>query len=690
MTMQPLYFEPGIAKANSAYGNINQMAYTEGRMARGRFSEGNHIRFSAGYPEKIGGWIDAANGVSITDGTPRGHHNWMDLSLNVRTAVGTNNKLYLWQGSSFADATPYRGIATVLLNNALTTVSGSAIVKVTHAAHGLSTNDYVQLAAAAAYNGIQLGGTYYITKLDADHYNVTAANVANASSGPGGGGVAGIYFRKFLGSDPITTVSGSATVTIADTAHGALAGDFVSFSGATAVNGVTISGEYKIQALVSANAYTITASGPANASGSGGGSVVLVQYDINSGNVDNSYGNGYGVGGYGTSGYGSAAGSYIVVPCASWTFGTYGQQLLANPYGGLIYVYDPSNAAQVTSGRLYPLYNSPTCNAIMVTPERFVFAFGINGSPKKLAWPDQNDYTNWTPAITNTANSGRVIQNDTQLVGGLPLRDGISLFFTQTDCFTATYTGDNYVYQTNLAGKGAGLAGPHALIALGSVLYWMGDTDFWCYNGTVQAMPSDDIRDYVFRNINKVQLSKCFAGTVRLKREVWFFYPSVASNEIDSYVIYHTDSQSWSTGTMVRTSWQDSGLYKYPTALDASGHIYYHENGVDAAGSPLDAYITYAPMDLSNGETQTRIQGFWPDFGRIVGNVNLTILTRNYPLESDTLVGPFSIPADGSVPRVDCPTTSHMIGYKLESNVLGGDFRVGLNRAEVQIAGTRR
>ncbi len=43
-----------------------------------------------------------------------------------------------------------------------------------------------------------------------------------------------------LGTDPFTTVSGSKTVTVADTSHSTGVGDFVNYSGATAVGGPSI------------------------------------------------------------------------------------------------------------------------------------------------------------------------------------------------------------------------------------------------------------------------------------------------------------------------------------------------------------------------------------------------------------------------------------------------------------------
>ena len=68
-----------------------------------------------------------------------------------------------------------------------------------------------------------------------------------------------------INNNPFATQSGSAVVTVTDTAHGADSDAFVTFSGASAVAGITISGEYQLT-RIDDNSYTITHSAPANAS----------------------------------------------------------------------------------------------------------------------------------------------------------------------------------------------------------------------------------------------------------------------------------------------------------------------------------------------------------------------------------------------------------------------------------------
>ena len=84
-------------------------------------------------------------------------------------------------------------------------------------------------------------------------------------------------------TNPFTTVSGSPTVTVVDANGGYISGDFVTFSGASAVGGLTLNGEYQITVVTTAsNTYTITASSTATSSANGGGTVSAA-YQINTG-----------------------------------------------------------------------------------------------------------------------------------------------------------------------------------------------------------------------------------------------------------------------------------------------------------------------------------------------------------------------------------------------------------------------
>jgi len=95
-------------------------------------------------------------------------------------------------------------------------------------------------------------------------------------------------------TNPFTTTNGSTTVTVTDVGYAGITGDFVTFSGATAVGGLTLNGEFQIT-NIDFNTYSIQASSPATSSATGGGTVTAA-YQITVGLSTYSYVTGWGTG----------------------------------------------------------------------------------------------------------------------------------------------------------------------------------------------------------------------------------------------------------------------------------------------------------------------------------------------------------------------------------------------------------
>ena len=97
-----------------------------------------------------------------------------------------------------------------------------------------------------------------------------------------------LRFTTGAGEATFAATTGSPIITVTDIAHGAQAGDFVTFSGAASLGGnitaAILNAEFQITSYVSSNQYTITASVNAAAGDSGnGGSSVVAAYQITTG-----------------------------------------------------------------------------------------------------------------------------------------------------------------------------------------------------------------------------------------------------------------------------------------------------------------------------------------------------------------------------------------------------------------------
>jgi hypothetical protein len=113
-----------------------------------------------------------------------------------------------------------------------------------------------------------------------------------------------LRFTTGAGEATFAATTGSPIITVTDVAHGAQAGDFVTFSGAVSLGGnitaAVLNAEFQITSYVSSNQYTITASVNATAGDSGnGGASVVAAYQITTGVDIYSLNVGWGAGTWG-------------------------------------------------------------------------------------------------------------------------------------------------------------------------------------------------------------------------------------------------------------------------------------------------------------------------------------------------------------------------------------------------------
>lgn len=688
----PLAPPPGVCFAISPYaagkGTALSGSYAEGiRQAAGRWSNASNIEFIAGFPQKIAGWTQCIATPLV--GIPRVNRNWRDAGGLARTAIGTTSHLYAFAVGLVTDITPATTLVTGSLTGPITTVSGSAVVAIADATQVLQNLDWVFLSAQNAVGGLTLNGWYQVTGRSGSGYNVTLPIPATSSAGPLGGTVLFNYPRINL-SGPFTTTNGSAVVTVAHTTHGRRVGDYVVFSGASAVGGLTLNGEFQVISVPTANTYTITAASAATSGASGGGTVsltYLLSFSPTPASSLPTYGQAgvpYGApGGYGTGGV------QIATLGDGWTLAAYGSQMLANPIGGTIYVYDTAQG-----GRAFPLLNAPAIiNAMFVTSERFVVALGVGSNPMQIAWADQNDYTVWTTTPTNTANSGRTLIGGSYFVGGVTVRNGLSLIWTDKALFAMNYTSGQEVYATPLGGDNCGLISPWGVCVEGGIVYWMSDQDWWSWNGSPTALPSDDVKASVFQanpsqaGLNRSQMKKSVAVLNRAKSQVRFYFPSSKASENDGGMIFQIDSNSWSPLSFGRSSGEDANLLQTPISGDVSGLLYFEEIGVDANGAPLACNVELASLDVSNGQMAVDIYGFIPDFEVLIGTAVFNAQAAYYPSAPLMTDGPYSITA--TTDRLDLLLDGKLFAFNVSLSGIGSTMRMGVNRLDVQTAGAR-
>jgi hypothetical protein len=576
----------------------------------------------------------------------------------------------------------------------------------------LTSNTY-QGTVRALHPWIALEGTKYLGLGSHLKYYIESGGNFND--------VTPIRSTTSAGDVTFSATNGDATITVADTAHGAVQNDFVTFSGASSLGGnitaAVLNQEYQVATVVNANSYTIEAkdtSGTtvtANSSDSGnGGSSVVGAYQVNVGLDVYVPGTGWGLNGWGIGAFGQATALSDTNQLRTWTHDNFGENLIINQRNGGIFRWLESGGLTTRAVELSAISGAnlvPTKGLQVLTSEkdRHLIVLGadpISGSsrtgtidPMLVAFSDQENELDFEPLTTNTAGSLR-LSSGSSIIGGVKARQE-TLIWTDTALYSMQFIGPPFTFGINLINEGTGLISPKGAITAPNGVYWMSYNNFYSYNGSVQTLPCS-VHNYVFNDINLIQSFKIHAFTIKDKSEVGWFYCSSSSDEIDRYVIYNYVENLWFYGQLIRTAWLDSGIENYPRAV-ANSYLFQQEKGFNDDGSPMtNVFIESSDLDIGDGEQFSFLKRIIPDYKFIEdvnsGNVNIVLKTRNFP--GDSLATNSTNAVSANTQQVYVRSRSRQIALRFESDDdaandgnLSIGWRLGATRIDIKPDGKR-
>ena len=518
-------------------------------------------------------------------------------------------------------------------------------------------------------------------------------------------------------TNPFATTSGSTTVTVTDANGGYINGDFVTFSGASAVGGLTLNGEFQITYLTG-NTYTIESATAASSSATGGGSVTA-KYQINVGPEIEVPLVGWGAGGWNQGTWGNGI-ETATDSLRIWSQSNFGEDLIFGPRNGAVYYWDASNADGL-NGRAVVLSaisgasNTPTVqNFILVSDiSQFVFCFGANtiGSavqdPLLIRWSDQANAAQWTPGAANQAGDIK-LSKGSQIVTALQSRQEV-LVWTDAAMYALQYLGGALVWGSQLLGENISIASQNSAAYSDGVAYWMGRDSFYMYDGRVKNLRCD-LKRYIFNDFNFDQIDQVFAGTNEGFDEIWWFYCSANSTTIDKYVIYNHALDVWYDGTLARSAWLDSGTRAHPVAATYSNNLVMHEDGVDdnvtGTNTAISSFITSAQFDIQDGNSFSFIRRILPDVtfdGSTAESPSLTMELLplqssgsgyNSPLSeggsnSAAVTRSAIVPVEAFTDQVYTRVRGRQLSIKIESGDVGVTWQLGAPRLDIRPDGRR-
>jgi hypothetical protein len=543
------------------------------------------------------------------------------------------------------------------------------------------------------------------------------------------------------------STTGSATVTVNLTSHGLSAGDYFKFKTVTlpggGVTGYTTAdfttNVFEVIATPTGNTFTITMS--SNESGTGmsaQGSATLNSY-ITIGPVFQTPAYGWGTDSWSAGAWGEESSvTNVTLDPGSWSLDNYGQLLVATVRNGATYTWNPSTAGALDI-RATVVANAPTVSLMSLVSDRdrHLFLMGTEttiGSPSTqnkmfIRFSNQEDINVWNPTATNTAGTFLLDQGN-EIITAVQGKDYV-LVLTDQAAYQIQFVGPPFTFSIRQVGSNCGCLGQHAAVFAQGAVFWMGfGGGFFMYDGTVKQLPSL-VEDFVFTtqgdalgiNYNANQIAYGYHNS--LYNEVGWYYAASGSQQINRNVVFNFLEQTWTTGSLARTSYNDNHTYSLPYATQftvntvpsfptingatntyGSSKYWAHETGVnevDANGvsTAITSYIQSGDYDLDvqqgmagDGENIMRVSRFIPDFKNLSGNAKITMFFRNYPNQAEQsdsngplITGPFT--CNSTTTFVSTRVRGRQVSLKIENDAVNQSWRYGTLRLDIQAGGRR-
>lgn len=682
MAVVDLPFRPGVIKDETAYG------------ARGYAVDSDLIRWVRGKPQVLGGWTAKVSGIV---GKARAMHEWRTNSGVPRLAIATDKKLYVHTGDRLINITPLRegvaanginagGIATTsgsptvtitangahgaivgdtvyissagspvgglqigapnssLGTNALRTIAGSSLIRVTHAAHSLPENSLISITGSTDFNGIDgsdLGNVRSrVHVLDANSYQFDCGMVATATGSGGGGSL------------------------IAQPAKA-----------------------YVIAAVPTTTSFRINAGANASATTTGGSGGEGLDFEQTIGRTD-------GAPPLTDDGTNVVTGEPLEP--RRWTLDNFGEILIANNRGARIFAWPYYFGSQLAAA--VPIPNAPTrCLAIAVTPERAILACGCNDEagdfdPLLVRNCDIEDMTVWNATATNSAGGYR-LGTGSQVEGVAKLETGVFLW-TELAFYANRWVGaDDQIYDKVQLGVDCGLLGPHCVAQREGEFYWISPTyQFHVFRGgKPQTLPNPN-REWFEGRVTQYQESKIYAFSDPKFEAVGWFFPADGSLECSEYLrldlpeARRDELAGWSVGALDRSAWSHGGYFpeRKPLAVGNDGVLYQHEDGYSDDGAARAPFIEYAPFDVRDGSVRATVSEVIVDMS-LTEDAEVTLKARDYPNGSERTKALTITP---TTTRATTRISGAQIGFRIDFD--GETYtRLSSLRGDVAEAGTR-
>lgn len=330
----------------------------------------------------------------------------------------------------------------------------------------------------------------------------------------------------------------------------------------------------------------------------------------------------------------SKVGGYALGPNDRWRFAQFGNVTLAAAKSTTI--------QSISGGATFANLSASAPKAdIVETLNNQVFAFNIDGmgfgdSPERWACSAVGNETDWTPSVSTQCVSGQLLDTPGPITAGKKLGD-IIVAYKDRSMYVGQYVGVPLVWDFRKLPGEIGTPCNEAVVTTGTAHFFIGNDDFYVFDGTRPQPLNAPLRNWFFANVDPVYMYKICGTYDRFNQRVfWWFASTSSAGVLDKCVVYNIKTNQWgrmdgqieAAAEYVASGVSYGGLGTlYSTWDDLPTTISYNSPFWTTGGAVLAAFGTdHKVYQYSGTPTESRITT-----GHYGDNVQFSTVTRIRP-----------------------------------------------------------
>jgi hypothetical protein len=335
------------------------------------------------------------------------------------------------------------------------------------------------------------------------------------------------------------------------------------------------------------------------------------------------------------------------------------------------------------------------CSGGLIVFAPYLMVYGNDGV---IRYSSATDFTVFPAASNNVVSS-------TKILACKRYRGGSILAWTIDSLYTIARDTTNPSRFTSVTtSPKISLLSPSSIIeGHDNSFYWVGNEQFYVYNGVTQTLPNSLNRLQFFANLNKKYKGKVWGMYTGNFQELWWFSPENENTECNRLYGCSLAEKAWFDSNLPRSCGLERDYLDYPLLADTQPNIYsvsstfsvwQHEKGFNIVDNgmsyPLTAYFQTRLFTAFDKNPQVNLEMILRKMEVDVnqmGDMQIQIITYNFPKSDPYESQIYTLTA--SQKQIDLNIQGRYVSFKFISNDMNGFFQMGKNQVNYQLGGAR-